>query len=434
MPYIANLLIVTDNDQSELCPALSKAGYLCRYISFSKMLDGKIGEEAFDLLIVDSEHNTANVNIEHIASFADLNGFSILVIGETDVQCHASTLSPGYCDLELLSRVSSLVRLENMQQELHRRILSTETYGIDLSDLEKPYDDISDTHILIIGNKSLILGNILLRLDCRAKIQILKDPETAIEELRKQEFDAVILSGTGHGDRNLRLANEIRSDSRFYNLPMIMVLENAENREAAYIHGVSDIVLHETEMDTLINRATVQILQYRYRSAMQKLFRVTKPHPLADGPTDMYSFGFMKTHLPKMMAEHDQRKKTMSVASLKITNLEAVNSSYGFSSGDQLLRQVGSAIFYLVRGEDFCGRYENGHFVVALPGTREKEANIALRRLVGVIRNTEFALKGASVPIKVELEFGLAEAEPNEALEEILTRGFLYEQKDEQAA
>jgi len=434
MRYIANLLIVTDNDQSELCPALSKAGYLCDYISFSKMLEGNVGEETFDLLIIDSEHNATNVDIEHIAGFADLNGFPILIIGETDVQCHASTLSPGYCDLELLSRVSSLVRLENMQQELNRRVVSTETYGIDLSGLEKPDDDISDTHLLIIGNKSLILGNILLRLDCRAKIQISKDPDTAISELRNQEFDAVILSGTGHGDRNLRLANEIRSDSRFYNLPMIMVLENVENREAAYIHGVSDIVLHETEMDSLINRTTVQILQYRYRSAMQKLFRVTKPHPLADGPTDIYSFGFMKTHLPKMMAEHDQRKKTMSVASLKISNLEKINSVHGFASGDQLLRQIGSAIFYLVRGEDFCGRYEKGHFVVALPGTREKEANIALQRLVGVIRNTEFSLKGVTSPVKVELVFGLAEAKPDETLEENLDRGFLHKQKDEQAA
>ncbi|MEH6524937.1 MAG: diguanylate cyclase [Sneathiella sp.] len=434
MRYIANLLVVTDNDQSELCPALSTAGYSCDYISFSQMLDGNFGKEPFDLLIVDNEHNTTNVDIEHIASFADLNGFSILIIGETDVQCHASTLSPGYCDLELLSRVSSLVRLENMQQELNRRIVTTETYGIDLSNLEKPDNDISATHILIIGNKSLILGNILLRFDCRAKIQILKEPNTAITELRKQEFDAVILSGTGHGDQNLRVANEIRSDSRFYNLPMIMVLENAENREAAYIHGVSDIVLHETEMDTLINRTTVQILQYRYRSAMQSLFKVTKPHPLADGPTDIYSFGFMKTHLPNMMAEHEHRNKTMSVASLKISNLEMVNSKHGFASGDQLLRQVGSAIFYLVRGEDFCGRYEKGHFVVALPGTREKEANIALRRLVGVIRNTEFALKGASSPVKAELTFGLAEAVSSESLEDLLIRGFLFEQKDEQAA
>lgn len=434
MRHIANLLIVTDNEQSELCPALSKAGYLCDYITFSKILAGNLREETFDLLIVDSEHNAQEVDIEHIASFADLNGFSILIIGETDVHCQASTLSPGYCDLELLSRVSSLVRLENMQQELNRRIVTTETYGVDLSNLEKPDDNISDTHILIIGNKSLILGNILLRLDCRAKIQISKDPDMAISELRQQEFDAVILSGTGHGDRNLRLANEIRSNTRFYNLPIIMVLENAENREAAYIHGVSDIVLHETEMDTLINRTTVQILQNRYRSAMQSLFRVTKPHPLADGPTDIYSFGFMKTHLPKMMVEHDHRKKTMSIASLKISNLEKINSKHGFSSGDQLLRQVGSAIFYLVRGEDFCGRYAKGHFVVALPGTREKEAIIALRRLVGVIRNTEFELKGTSIPVKAELEFGLAEAEPEETLEENLARGFSFEPKDEQAA
>lgn len=434
MRYIANLLIVTDNDQTELCPCLREAGFSCNYLSFSQLFAGSIGDKSFDLLIIDNEHNSANVDVEKIANFADLNGFSILVIGETEVHCHASSISPGYCDRELLSRVSSLIRLENMQQELERRIASSENYGIDLSELGKPDDDISDTNILIVGNKSLILGNILLRLDCRAKIQISKDPDMAINELRNQQFDAVILSGTGHGDRNLRLANEIRSNSRFYNLPMIMVLENAENREAAYIHGVTDIVLHKTEMDSLINRTTVQILQYRYRAAMQKLFSITKPHPLSDGPTDIYSYGFMQSHLPKMMAEHTKRNKTMSVASLKISNLEEVNLKHGFYSGDQLLRQVGSAIFNLIRGEDFCGRYENGHFVIALPGTREKEALFALRRLVGVIRNTEFAMNGASSPLKVELAFGLSEAEPDDTVAEILKRGFAFATKGEKAA
>jgi two-component system, cell cycle response regulator len=434
MRYIANLLIVTDNEQTGICPCLSEAGYYCNYQTFTDLFSGNISDKSFDLLIIDNEHNSTNVDVEKIANFADLNGFSILIIGETDVQCHASSLSPGYCERELLTRVSALIRLENMQQELERRIVSTENYGIDLSELENPDEDISDTHILIVGNKSLILGNILLRLDCRAKIQISKDPDLAIEELRKRQFDAVILSGTGHGDRNLRLANEIRSDSRFYNLPMIMVLENAENREAAYIHGVSDIVLHETEMDSLINRTTVQILQYRYRTAMQHLFRVTKPHPLSDGPTDIYSYGFMHSHLPKMMEDHAERNKTMSVASLKISNLEKINTNHGFSSGDQLLRQVGSAIFNLIRGEDFCGRYEKGHFVVALPGTREEEALFALRRLVGVIRNTEFSLKGVSSPVKVDLVFGLAEAKSDETIAEILKRGFTFARKKEKAA
>ena len=434
MRYAANLLVVSDSPKNRIEPCLTEAGYLCTRLSFLEMFEQDFGDQTFDLILIDGDHNFAHVDVKKIAKVAAANKFATLVVGPADIQCKIQTISPGYCDLELLCRVGSLVRLENMEQELVRRIRTTETYGADISTVRPPDPDIGEANILIVGNKTVVLGNILLRLDTRTNIHICKNPENALEDLRSRNFDAVILSGVGHGDRNLRLNYDIRADTRLYNLPVIMVLENGENREAAYIHGASDIIMHETEMDALVNRIGLQIQQHRYRFAIQKLFKIAKPHPVADGPTNLYSSGFMRAHLPVMFDDHARQKKVLSVASLKITNLDAINEAHGFPSGDQLLRQVGSTVSSLVRGEDFCCRYQTGHFLIALPGTREKEAAIALNRIQGVVRNTDFSIANREIAVRANTTVGLAEVHSEDCIEDVIARGFLRGDSDGKAA
>nr|WP_281351282.1 diguanylate cyclase [Sneathiella litorea] len=167
---------------------------------------------------------------------------------------------------------------------------------------------------------------------------------------------------------------------------------------------------------------------------MQKLFRIAKPHPVADGLTDLYTNGFMRTHLPVMFDEHAAQHKVMSVASLKITNLEKVTRKHGYPTADQLLRHVGSALSSLVRGEDFCSHLDIGHFLIALPGTRKEEAAVALKRVEGVLRTTDFLLPHLSRPIRAETCAGLAEVQPNDTIEDIVARGLSFNPSDEKAA
>ncbi|MDF2368016.1 diguanylate cyclase [Sneathiella sp.] len=434
MRYAANLLVVSDSPANNIEPCLVEAGYRCTRLSFLEMFEQEFGDQSFDLILIDGENNAAHVNVKDIARMAAENAFPTLLVGPADFKCRIQTISPGFCDLELIRRVASLVRLETMEQELARRSATTETYGVDLSTVTSPEPDIGEANILIVGNKTVVLGNILLRLDTRTNIHICKNPEIAIDDLRAQEFDAVILSGVGHGDSNLRLCNDIRADTRLYNLPVLMVLEDAENRRAAFVHGVSDVILHEAEMDALINRVGLQIQQYRYRFAIQKLFRVAKPHPVADGSTGLYSTGFMRAHLPVMFKEHAVQHKVLSVATIKIANLEGVRERHGYPSADQLLRQIGSALSNLVRGEDFCSHLEPGHFLIALPGTRKVEALTALKRVEGVLRATEFALPQLSDPIRVETFVGLAEVMPNDSIEDVVERGMSQGLDEEKAA
>ena len=160
MRYAANLLVVSDSPANTIEPCLIEAGYRCTRLSFLAMFEQDFGDQSFDLILIDGENNAANVNVKDIAMMASAHNFPTLVVGPADIKCRIQTISPGYCDLELLSRVRALVRLETMEQELVRRIATTETYGVDISGVTSPEPDIGEANILIVGNKTVVLGNI----------------------------------------------------------------------------------------------------------------------------------------------------------------------------------------------------------------------------------------------------------------------------------
>ncbi|TNE33383.1 MAG: diguanylate cyclase [Alphaproteobacteria bacterium] len=434
MRYAANLLVVSDSPDNAIEPPLRAAGYHCVRLSFRDMISHDFGSGKFDLILIDGDHNEYEVELKKLAELADFHNISMMIIGVDDVRCRVQTIAAGHGELELRSRVNALVRIETMHQELHRRVETLKAYGADFSDVEVPPLDIGDANILIVGSQTLMLGNILLRLDARAKLHICKDAEYALSDLREGEFDAVILSGFGLGDRHLRLCNDIRSDTRLYNLPVLMVLNEGDSREAAYIHGVSDVVLHEREMGSLLNRIGLQIRQHRYRYAMQILFRRARSHPVADGPTDLYSPAFLQAHLPLILREHDLQGKSLTVARLRILNIDEIAKDGGFPLRDHLLRQIGSMIGFLVRAEDFCASYDVGEFVLTLPGTRPEDARSALGRIRAVIGSTDFAGPEGQFNIRAEVAFDLVEPEIGDGITRLLARKFIANGGAEQAA
>ena len=63
-----------------------------------------------------------------------------------------------------------------------------------------------------------------------------------------------------------------------------------------------------------------------------------------------------------------------------------------------------------------------------------KEAHIALKRLGGVLRNTEFALPNVPAPLRIEIITGLAEVAAEESIDALVERGLTFGMDKEQAA
>lgn len=425
MPAIANIVILTNSETSAVQDCLSPDKYACKTVTGIAQAVSVLKEQPFDIVICETPEILNGGDIDALQNY--INGYEIplISIGDLNVDIPAQIISQNYCEKELINRINGLVRLSNMRVELTNRLETTDLYGADTGNITEPPALVKDANYLIVGTNKSFLGDILIRLGGEAHFQICRDPDLALNALYETpDVDAVILTGVGQGDSHLRLIHDIRSNTRLYNLPMLMILETDGNKEAAYVHGVSDVVMFPGEMPTLTTRANMLVRQARFRLAMLKLFRTTKPYAVSDGLTALYTYGFLMTQLDKQVADALTRDKFLSVGCLDISGLDQINRECGYAGADQLLRQVGSIIGSLVRAEDLTARHGEGRFVVTLPGTTSHEADIAMQRIAGVVKNTEFAAAYLENRISAEIRYNIIEPIEGDDARSLLARGF----------
>ena len=104
---------------------------------------------------------------------------------------------------------------------------------------------------------------------------------------------------------------------------------------------------------------------------------------------------------------------TLVLAFVDVDGLKEVNDSEGHLAGDALLQLVGETIRANVRPYDVIVRYGGDEFVCAMPNISAAEARSRFERI---------AVALAAVQSRHSVTFGIAAAEPQETLKELLAR------------
>jgi two-component system cell cycle response regulator len=90
-----------------------------------------------------------------------------------------------------------------------------------------------------------------------------------------------------------------------------------------------------------------------------------------------------------------------------VDHFKDVNEAYGFETGDQLLREVSRILMENVRSTDFVCRFGGERFLLLLPETHSKNAEILANRLRRYIENFSFFIPNTNVFIKVTVSAGV---------------------------
>ncbi|MCB1220880.1 MAG: sensor domain-containing diguanylate cyclase [Planctomycetales bacterium] len=91
-----------------------------------------------------------------------------------------------------------------------------------------------------------------------------------------------------------------------------------------------------------------------------------------------------------------------------VDHFRDVNETYGFETGDMLLKEISAIIMENVRSTDFVSRYSGERFVVVLPETHNKNAEILANRLRRFVENNSFFISNTNVFIKVTVSIGVS--------------------------
>jgi len=336
-------------------------------------------------------------------------------------------------DLQLISRVKSLLRLKTLSDELRMRAEAA-TVGIeDLMRNEGRGEDAGQ--VLLVDGRANSQERIVRALKPVAEVSAMSDPQAALFEASENPFDLVIVNSNFDDYDPLRLCSQLRSLERTRFLPILLITEQGADDMAvrALDLGVNDYIVRPIDPNELVARVLTQIRRKRYNDRLRVSVQQTIELAVTDPLTGLNNRRYLDNHLKVLFSRARGRGRPLSVLITDIDCFKRVNDTHGHEAGDEVLKQFAARIRSTVRGADLACRYGGEEFVVIMPDTQAEVAAAVAERLREAVEAVPFLLRERGMELSVTASFGIsalsAEMETPEQLIRCADRA-LYEAKN----
>jgi two-component system cell cycle response regulator len=338
-------------------------------------------------------------------------------------------------DLQLISRVKSLVRLKTLTDEL--RILHDSTRQAGLDDMLRLQDGRLEeqAHVLLVDSRGASQERIIKALKPIAEVSAMSDPQAAVFEAAENSFDLVIVNGNLDDYDPLRLCSQIRSLERTRFIPILLITEQGDEQMIirALDLGVNDYIVRPLDPNELVARSLTQVRRKRYNDRLRNSLRQTIELAVTDGLTGLHNRRYLDTHLRTLFARAKVRGRPLTICITDIDRFKLVNDVYGHDAGDEVLKEFAGRIRSTVRGADLACRFGGEEFVVVMPDTPAEVAAAVAERLRGMIEARPFQLRSGETPLMLTASMGIATLVPGmDTPEQLLKQAdrALYEAKN----
>lgn len=338
-------------------------------------------------------------------------------------------------DLQLISRVKSLVRLKTLTDELRIRHDSTRQAGLD--DMLRLQDGRLEeqAQILLVDSRGASQERIIKSLKPIAEVIAMSDPQAAVFEAAENPVDLVIVNSNLEDYDPLRLCSQIRSLERTRFIPILLITEQGDEQMIirSLDLGVNDYIVRPLDPNELIARALTQVRRKRYNDRLRNSVRQTIELAVTDGLTGLHNRRYLDTHLRTLFARAKVRGRPLTLCITDIDRFKQVNDVYGHDAGDEVLKEFAGRIRSTVRGADLACRFGGEEFVVVMPDTSAEVAATVAERLRGMIEARPFQLRSGETPLMLTASMGIATIGPGiETPEQLLKQAdrALYEAKN----
>ncbi len=335
-------------------------------------------------------------------------------------------------DVQLLSRVKSLVGLKIVIDELRAREASGRKLGVIGEDLRP---DPLDQHRLTAGNVLLIDDNpkqikrITTALGVEHRVTVLGadgDKATAPPDL-------VVVSVTAKHFDGFRVIARMRSGEPTRHLPILAVTDADDHKRAnrALELGAHDIIVRPVDEDELVARARTLMRRKRYMDALRTRLDQSLELAVTDQLTGLYNRRFLYAQLAPLVQRAQCGGDPVSVMIVDLDHFKRINDTFGHDCGDEVLKEFSARLASNVRPSDFACRLGGEEFVVIMPNTTGDVGCLAAERLRRHVCAAPFRISGAE-SLEVTVSVGVACSEAtDESADALLKRADegLYEAK-----
>jgi two-component system cell cycle response regulator len=313
-------------------------------------------------------------------------------------------------DLQLISRVKSLLRLKTLSDELRMRAETAHTMGLDelMRAGDGRYDEAGQ--ILLVDSRANSQERIIRALKPVADVVAISDPQAALFEAAESAFELVIVNANFDDYDPLRLCSQFRSLERTRFLPILIITEQGSDEMVirALDLGVNDYIVRPVDPNELVARSLTQIRRKRYNDRLRASVKQTIELAVTDPLTGLNNRRYLDNHLNVLFNRAMARGRPLSVLITDIDRFKHVNDTYGHDGGDQVLKEFANRVRSTVRGADLACRYGGEEFVVVMPDTSPEVAAAVAERLRAAIESTPFLLKSSGETLSITASFGIS--------------------------
>ncbi|WP_274628922.1 PleD family two-component system response regulator [Arvimicrobium flavum] len=313
-------------------------------------------------------------------------------------------------DLQLMTRVKSLVRLKSLTDELRLRASTTRNIGIEELLSRTNPDLFSRPRVLLVDEQPASFRRVVQMLADAADVDVGTDPHAALFQAAENAYDAVIISSRFADFDPLRLCSQLRSVDRTRLLPIILMVEAGD--DARIIRGlelgINDYLVRPVDKHELLARLDTQVRRKRYNDHLRASVAQTIEMAVTDGLTGLHNRRYLDNHLQTLFDRAVARKRPLSVVMTDLDRFKSINDTYGHDAGDLVLREFARRLRKNVRGIDLACRYGGEEFIVIMPDTDGDIAEMVAERIRAQIAQTPFSLGEGKPDLEVTVSVGVS--------------------------
>jgi diguanylate cyclase (GGDEF)-like protein len=124
---------------------------------------------------------------------------------------------------------------------------------------------------------------------------------------------------------------------------------------------------------------------------------------MIDAVTNVFTRGILNDLMAGEISRAERTNRSLALIMCDLNNFKRVNDRYGHLMGDYVLSQIAVILKSSVRGSDYVVRYGGDEFLVLLPETDEKGAEIVRQRVHRKVSEWDRSNRVGDVPISVSL-------------------------------